>query len=79
MATLLGDGGLMVEEHEYGRVLRLSADGARRWSYVNRGSDGRVYRIGWGRYLDAEYGAEVARSVAAAGCERSGPEADAAH
>ena len=79
VATLLGDGGLMVEEHEYGRVLRLSADGALRWSYVNRGSDGRVYRIGWGRYLDAEYGAEVARSVAAADCTSSGPPAGAAH
>ena len=73
-ATLFGDGGLMVEEHNYGRVLRFSADGALRWSYVNRASDGRVYRLGWSRYLDADYGAEVMRSAAAAGCERSGPE-----
>ena len=78
-ATLLGDGGLMVEEHNYGRVLRLSADGALRWSYVNRASDGRVYRLGWSRYLDAEYGAEVARSVAATDCGRSGSKAGAAH
>ena len=77
-ATLLGDGDLMVEEHMHGRVLRLSADGARRWSYVNRVPDGRVYRVGWSRYLDAEYGAEVARSVAAADCTSSGPQAGAA-
>ena len=68
-AVLFDDGGLMVEEHDFGRVLRLSADGAIRWSYVNRASDGRVYRLGWGRYLEADYGAEVARSVAAADCE----------
>ena len=68
-AVLSDDGGLMVEENDFGRVLRLSADGALRWSYVNRASDGRVYRLGWSRYLEADYGAEVARSVAAAGCE----------
>ena len=76
-ATVLGDGGLIVQEHEYGRLLRLSADGAVRWSYVNRASDGQVYRAGWSRYLDAEYGAEVARSLAA--CAGSGPRASATH
>ena len=78
-AVLFDDDGLMVEENEYGRVMRLSADGAIRWSYVNRASDGRVYRLGWSRYLDAEHGAEVMRSVAAADCTGSGPRADAAH
>ena len=78
-AILLGDGGLMVEEHNFGRVLRLSADGALRWSYVNRASDGQVYRVGWSRYLDAEYGAEVARSIAVADCTSAGPKAGAAH
>ena len=77
-ATLFDDGGLMVEEQDYGRVLRLSAEGALLWSYVNRASDGRVYRLGWSRYLDAEYGAEVARSVAAAKCTSSGPQAGTA-
>ena len=72
-ATLFDDGGLMVQEHDYGRILRLSADGALLWSYVNRAPNGRVYRLGWGRYLDADYGAEVMRSVAAAGCTSSGP------
>ena len=71
-AALFDDGGLMVEENNYGRVLRLSADGTLRWSYVHRASDGRVYRLGWSRYLDADYGAEVMRSVAAAGCMSSG-------
>ena len=77
-STLLDDGGLVVVEHDYGRVLRLSADGALRWSYVNRASDGRVYRLGWGRYLGAGYGAEAARSVVDADCMSAGPEAGAA-
>ena len=64
-ATVFDDGGVMVEEHDYGRILRLSADGSVRWSYVNRASDGRVYQLGRSRWLDAEYGAEVVRSLAA--------------
>ena len=44
-----------------------------------RASDGLVYRLGWSRYLDAEYGAEVARSVAVADCKRSGPKAGVTH
>ncbi len=64
-ATLFDDGSVMVEEHNYGRILHLSADGAVRWSYVNRASDGQVYRLGRSRWLDAEYGAEVVRSLAA--------------
>lgn len=65
-ATLFDDGGVMVEEFNYGRILRLSADGAVQWSYVNRASDGQVYRLGtMSRWLDAEYGAEVVRSLAA--------------
>lgn len=64
-ATLFDDGSVMVEEHNYGRILLLSADGAVQWSYVNRASDGQVYRLGGSRWLDAEYGAEVVRSLAA--------------
>ena len=64
-ATLFDDGGVMIEESNFGRILRLSADGAVQWSYVNRASDGRVYRLGLSRWLDARYGAEVVRSLAA--------------
>ena len=64
-ATLFDDGGVLVAEHGYGRVLRLSADGEVRWSYVNRASDGRVYKLAQSRYLDVEYGTEVVRSLSA--------------
>ena len=67
-ATLFGDGSVMLEEANSGRVLMLSPDGERVWSYVNRASDGAVYEIAASRWLDAEYGAEVARSIASADC-----------
>ena len=67
-AVLFDDGGLMVEEND----LRQgpAAVGGRCAPLVVRqpGVDGRVYKLGWSRYLDAEHGAEVVRSVAAADC-----------
>ena len=67
-ATVFADGSVMLEESRYGRILTLSPDGERVWSYVNRASDGRVYEIKASRWLDAEYGAGVARSIASADC-----------
>ena len=67
-ATLFADGSVMLEEANYGRVLTLSPDGELLWSYVNRASDGKVYEISASRWLDAEYGAEVLRSIASRDC-----------
>ena len=67
-ATVFADGSVMLEESRYGRILALSPDGERVWSYVNRASDGMVYEIPASRWLDAEYGAEVARSIASLDC-----------
>ena len=67
-ATVFGDGSVMLEEADYGRVLKLSPDGELLWSYVNRASDGVVYAILASRWLDAEYGAGVVRSIASRDC-----------
>ena len=67
-ATLFGDGGVMLEEADQGRVLMLSPDGEEVWSYVNRASDGAVYQIRSSRWLDADYGRKVARSIASVDC-----------
>ena len=34
----------------------MSTDGTLHWTYVNRGTDGRVYQLAWSRYLTAEAG-----------------------
>ena len=67
-AAVFGDGGVVLEEARYGRILMLSPAGERVWSYVNRASDGTVHRISASRYLDAEYGAEVMRSIVSRDC-----------
>ena len=67
-ATVLANGDVFVEETVYGRALRVNADGSLRWTYVNRGRDGLVYRLSWSRYLAAEVGARIATSVATLEC-----------
>ena len=67
-ATVFADGSVMLEEAVYGRILMLSPDGGQVWSYVNRASDGILYEIHASRWLDAEYGAEVLRSIASLDC-----------
>ena len=67
-AAVFGDGGVVLEEARYGRVLMLSPAGERVWSYVNRASDGTVHRILSSRWLDAEYGEEAMRSIASRDC-----------
>ncbi len=47
---LLPDGSVMVEEHDYGRLLAMTPDGEVRWGFINRAAkDGRVFQLGWSR------------------------------
>lgn len=52
-AQILPDGGLFVEESNYGRLLRFSKD-ALLWSLINDYDDTRVGLLSWSRYLNAE-------------------------
>lgn len=66
----LPDGSVMVEEHDYGRLLALGPDGAVRWSYVNRApKDGRVYHLGWSGAVLEERATALKAALAAAKCE----------
>tara|TARA_X000001036_G_scaffold397628_1_gene399971 strand:+ start:1207 stop:2550 length:1344 start_codon:yes stop_codon:yes gene_type:complete len=48
---ILLNGDLYIEETDYGRTLYFNSDGSLRWTHVNRGSDGNIYRVGWSRIL----------------------------
>ena len=52
LSTILPSGELVVEDHNSGRILFLAADGSKLGQFINRGPDGKVYEIGWGRYVD---------------------------
>ncbi len=68
LAEPLEDGSLMVEEQNYGRIVAFDAAGAVRWSYVNRGADGRIYQLGWSRVLQAARAASLEEGLEKAQC-----------
>lgn len=68
-ALLMPDGGVFVEETNFGRILRLDANGNTIWQYVNRGSDDQVYALGWSRPMGRGEGDVVLESIKAAGCD----------
>lgn len=61
--TLLPDGTLMVEEENSGRLMFLNDAGDAIASYVNKGSSGKTFRLGWSRYIDQSLGDKVLASV----------------
>jgi hypothetical protein len=64
------DGSVMVEEHDYGRLLAMTPDGEVKWSYVNRApKDGRVFHLGWSRALSAETATALKAAYAKADCK----------
>jgi hypothetical protein len=50
-SKILPNGDLFIEETDFARTLYFNADGSLRWSHVNRGDDGNLYRVGWSRIL----------------------------
>lgn len=67
-ALPMPDGGVFVEETNFGRILRLDANGDIIWQYINRGSDDQVYALGWSRPMGRGEGDAVLESIKAADC-----------
>ena len=66
-AQLLPDGGLFIEETNYGRQLRFTKDKLL-WSRVNDYDDKRIGAVSWSRYLTAEEASEPLKALAAMQC-----------
>jgi len=63
------DGSIMAEEHDYGRIVSFDATGALRWRYVNRAAkDGRVFQLGWSRFIDADDAEALKAAIEKADC-----------
>lgn len=50
-SQILPNEDLFIEETNYGRSLYFNSDGSLRWSHVNRGENGKTYRVSWSRIL----------------------------
>ena len=66
-AQLLPDGGLFIEETNYGRHLRFTKDKLL-WSRVNDYDEKRIGMVSWSRYLTAEEAREPLKALAAQRC-----------
>ena len=69
-AQVLSDGGLFVEESNYGRILRFSKVGLL-WSQINDYDERRVGNLSWSRYLSAEEAKEPLRALAEKDCKNT--------
>lgn len=66
--TILPDGSAMIEEENSGRLMVVRADGTIPAQFINTGSDGASYRLGWSRWIDQATGDAVAAKLAATTC-----------
>lgn len=66
--TFLPTGEVVIEDHNSGRILFLAADGSKQGQFINRNPDGKVYEIGWGRYVDQAAGDAALALWAAQSC-----------
>lgn len=69
--TILPDDVLMVEEENSGRIVFVTRAGDRIAEYVNKSSGGRIYRLGWSRYIDPAQGEAFLAGESATVCKDS--------
>lgn len=66
--TILPGGAFVIEDHNSGRVLVFAADGQKLGQFVNRNANGKIYEIGWGRYVGPEEGDAALTALARLDC-----------
>lgn len=69
LVDFLPGGAFVLEDHNTGRILIFGADGEKLGQFVNKAADGKVYQIGWGRYIDADYGEQVLQKLVGTKCD----------
>ena len=62
-SQILPNGGLFIEEANYGRTLFFNSDGSLRWTHVNRAENGKVHRVGWSRILHTQEDIQTVKQV----------------
>ena len=67
--TLLPSGHLFLEEENSGRIIILSPHSKLAVEFVNRAEDGRVYRLGWSRYIEKVKGDAILEKIGSVECE----------
>lgn len=68
-SEVINDDEVFIEETNYGRALLLTKAGDATWEYINRASDGMLYRLSWSRIIDRETGDRLVKTLRAHPCE----------
>jgi hypothetical protein len=68
LADHTASGLTIVEEDTAGRILIFGAEGTLDAEYVNRAENGKLYRMGWSRYVDADTANAALSKLAATSC-----------
>lgn len=68
LSEMLPGGKVLIEEENSGRILILSPGGDLLAEFVNRASDGAIYRLGWSRVLSREDGDVLRDALSRASC-----------
>ncbi|MFN0115361.1 MAG: arylsulfotransferase family protein [Paracoccaceae bacterium] len=67
--TALPGGYAMIEDVTNARFLIFTPDGSVAAEYMNRAEDGKVYHLGWIRYLDPAFGATLVQNLQKVKCD----------
>ena len=54
LSHTLKDGSLIIEEHNYGRVVFFNKYGQKEWEFVNKDNKGIIGNTSWGRIIEDE-------------------------
>ncbi len=66
---ILPGGDMLVEETNYGRLLRVAPNGAIRWRFIHKKPNGPRMTLAWSRYLDPTVFAGAIKNAKAAKCQ----------
>lgn len=69
LSTVLPDGKVLIEDVSNARMLMFTAEGETVATYANRAQNGRVFHLGWSRWLDQDLGDRIVASVKDVRCE----------
>lgn len=69
LSDFIPGSGLLVEEPNYGRLVKLGPDSALQWTYVNKNNTGKTYTLNWSRYIAAPLGDQIMQSLERRQCD----------
>lgn len=68
LVDALPGSGMVIEETDAGRLLKLAEDGTLEWVFLNKSRDGRAWTLNWSRYVSQELGDRALENLERMSC-----------